>query len=245
MITSLIISVNCSFLYADNQYQDEKINVLIVTGGHDFERESFFQMFDQLKNIKYTEIKHPDANQYYEPEKADQYDVFVFYDMYNKISDQEKENLKNLLEKGKGMVFLHHSLVSYQEWQEFQEIIGGKYHQKPYTKNNKEYPGSTYKHDVKIDVKIEDPDHPVVAGLSDFTIHDEVYGQFSTTEDIQPLLSTDHPESSKYIAWVNEYANSKIVYIQLGHDHHAYENKNYQILIENAIYWVHEINANL
>ena len=40
----------------------KKLNILIVTGGHDFDRQSFFEMFDSFKDVSYTELKHPEAN---------------------------------------------------------------------------------------------------------------------------------------------------------------------------------------
>lgn len=216
----------------------KSLKVLIITGGHGFEREAFFEMFKSYENITYQEVKHPMANQYLSEQLARYFDVLVFYDMYNKISEEEKSNFLKLCRNGKAMVFLHHSLVSYQHWPEFQQIIGGKYHQKA----SDEHAASTYKHDVNIQVKVAQPNHPILKGINDFEIFDEVYGNFSVNQEVIPLLTTDHPESSKNIAWINEYEHSKIVYIQLGHDHHAYENTTYRKLLQQAIWWAYQAN---
>jgi type 1 glutamine amidotransferase len=143
-----------------------------------------------------------------------------------------------LLNGGKGLVVLHHALANYQEWDEFEKIAGGRYHTQPYTRDGKQHPASTYRHGVDISVHVADPDHPVTAGLEDFTIHDEVYGGFSVQPTVHALLTTDHPESSETLAWTNEYGKSRIVTIQLGHDAHAYENPNYRKLVQQAIRWV-------
>jgi len=56
--------------------------------------------------------------------------------------------------------------------------------------------------------------------------------------DMHPLLRTSHPLSSKTIAWWHPYGKSRIVFIQLGHDHWAYENPAYRKLVKQAIVWV-------
>ena len=211
----------------------KKENILIITGGHDFEQEAFFTVFKEMPNVEYKAIIQPDANQWYASSQIDQFDVLVFYDMVQKIDDNQKQDLINLLKEGKGMVFLHHSLVSYQDWDEFEKIIGGRYVLKSVNHDS-----STYQHDVNIPVTISDKEHPITKGMDDFVIHDEVYGNFNVLPGVHPLLTTNHPESGEIIGWTNTYGKSRIVYIQLGHDHFAYENPNFSRLVKQSIDWV-------
>lgn len=205
--------------------------IIIITGGHDFEREAFFTMFEEMPGIDFQEVMHPEANQIYDSILMEKTDVLLFYDMVQEINGPQKAAFLNLLEKGKGMVFLHHSLASYQEWEEFGSIIGGRY-------ILADQDGSTYRHDVDVPVHVMSKGHPVTRGINDFVIRDEVYGNFRVVPAVAPLLSTTHPESGKIIAWANTFDNSRIVYIQLGHDHHAYENKDFRRLLKQAIDWV-------
>ena len=205
--------------------------VLIVSGGHDFERQEFFEMFETMPGISYGEIMHPQANGVYDSSLMDETDVLVFYDMYQEIDSAQKSAFLKLLEEGKGMVFLHHSLASYQDWPEFEEIRGGRY-------KLEGQGGSTYMHDVDMSVQVLNRDHPVTRGINDFVIRDEAYGNFAVMENVQPLLGCSHPESGELIAWAHEYGKSRIVYLQLGHDHHAYENPNFRRLLSQAIAWV-------
>ncbi len=217
--------------------ETERIRAIIITGGHDFDRPAFFAMFDGFENITYAEVQHPDANDLYGSERASQPDVFIFYDMYDTITPRQQAEFIELLKQGTGMVFLHHSLASYQDWQEFLHIVGGRYHLEPYTEDGNRIAASTYRHDVDIPVEIQDKAHPITRGLEDFVIHDEVYGNCRILPGVHPLLETDHPESLPYLAWTNDYENSRIVYIQPGHDAHAYGNPNYQRLLQQAIFW--------
>lgn len=205
--------------------------ILIVTGGHDFERKEFFEMFEAMPGISFVEIMHPEANEVYDSSLMDQTDVLVFYDMNQEIDSAQKGAFLKLLKEGKGMVFLHHSLASYQDWTEFELIRGGRY-------RLAEQGGSTYMHDVDLPVQVLSRDHPVTRGINDFVIHDEAYGNFAVMQNVEPLLGCSHPESGELIGWAQEYGNSKIVYLQLGHDHHAFENPNFRQLLSQAMAWV-------
>jgi len=209
--------------------------VLLITGGHDFEHTPFIEMFDSFAGIEFDEAVQPQANDVYGATSA-QYDALVFYDMVQDISDAQKQAFVDMLQQGKGVVFLHHSLVSYQEWEEFEDIIGGRYYLESEADSLR--PASTYRHDVNIPVKIVDRMHPITQSLDDFEILDEVYGGFNVLPSVHPLLSTSHPESGKIIGWTNEYGRSRVVYLQLGHGPSAYQNPNYQSLVRRSIEWV-------
>jgi hypothetical protein len=238
-----VLSFICLFSFTKVVAAEKK--VALVTGGHKFEREPFFFMFDSFKDIDYTEIVHEKDKLTFTREKMGDFDVMVLYDMhtpkkYDSLTVAEKTFIKNFLESGRGLVVLHHAMASYPDWDEYEQIIGGRYHLESYKRNGKEFPGSTYKHDLKLVVEIMDSKHPVTKGMGDFVIHDEAYGQFSVGPDVHPLLATDHPESGKIIAWTTTYANGRVAVIQLGHDHYAYENPSYRQLVQQAIRWVNE-----
>lgn len=209
--------------------------VLIITGGHSFEKEPFYEIFDSFEEVDYDTITQPKGNEMFLTKDISDYTSIIFYDMFQPITDAQKDAYLRQLERGVGMVFLHHSLVSYQEWSEFENIIGGKYH----LTGSPEIEKSTYRHDVDFNVEIVNGSnrHPIVEGLKNFVIHDEVYGNYTVNQDVTPLIKTDHPESTSIIGWAKTYKNSRIVYLQPGHDHHAYKNENYRKLIHRAIAW--------
>jgi type 1 glutamine amidotransferase len=223
----------CVLILGSISASAKKLNILIVTGGHDFDRQSFFEMFDSFSDISYTELKHPEANLQLGTIDPESFDAVVFYDMPKTISEKEKGSYNKLLKLGKGLVFLHHSLCSYQEWDDYKNIVGGKYHEEKNTPAT-----STYQHDITFKVKISDSKHPVTEGIKDFEILDEVYGNTEVLPGVTSLLFADHPQSSKIIGWTHQKGNSRIVYIQPGHDKNAWFNPNYQKLIKQAISFV-------
>jgi len=221
------------------QKKKTPVRVLLVTGGHGFAREPFEALMKSLPNITVTEVKHPNALAMFRPENRASYDVVLFYDMPEAISEQEKTDFMDCLKAGKGMVIMHHAYCSYQGWPEYKTIIGGRYHQKPWTDSKGvEHPASTYKHDVRFRVKVADKKHPVTKGIKDFDIIDETYGNGSVNPGVHVLLATDEPTSTPSIAWTNRYGKSNIVTILLGHDNHAWTNPSFVKLLTQAIMWV-------
>lgn len=215
------------------------LKVAVLTGGHDFEQEPFTEMFNSFKakEMKCTEIKLQDHSEIFEDISNWDYDVIVMYNMTQNISEKRQENFKKLLDRGIGFVALHHNMGAFQDWPEFKKIAGGKYYTKPTKEGDKEIPVSTYKHDIDMDIKVADKSHPITRGLKDFQIHDEGYKYCGFEKDNHVLLTTEHPDSDKTVAWVSKYGKAKVCGIMLGHDGKAYENPSFRKLLSQAIMW--------
>ncbi len=227
-----IFSLMLLFYVPHLLFAAKSLKIMLITGGHAYDTLQFMQIFDEMESVGYEHFSQPDANAAIMGGKAKNFDVLVFYDMWKEISGDGKKAYQDLGKSGKPLLFLHHSIVSYQEWEEFEGITGGRYLEK---KRDSSGPHSTYKHDIWMKVRVAAPVHPAVKGLNDFMIYDEAYGNLRISDQVKPLLSTDHPESSSLIAWEHSYEKSKIVYISLGHNRLAYENVNFRKLIFQSI----------
>lgn len=214
-----------------------KPKVLVITGGHGFEQEPFFKMFRDNTNIAFTAAAHgKDSATGWENADVPTSDVVVLYDMPMNITEAQKARVLTLFDRGAGLVVLHHALVSFQDWPDYERIIGGRYPKPP-----KGQPQVTdkvgYQHNVDFQIVVMDGQHPITKGLKDFPIHDEIYWGFRVGADAHPLLTTTHEKSGKPLMWARTEKKSRVVYLQLGHDHSAYENPNYRELIARAIQW--------
>lgn len=211
------------------------VRVLVVTGGHDFEEDAFFSMLQSMKNVasKRERFSHG-AERYLTPEKAAGYDVAVFYDMHQ-TKEPHSQSWLEVLRRGKPTVFLHHALGSYVDRKEYGAILGG--HANFSKRVVPGVPNSTYQHDVAFRVHVADPAHPITAGMKDFDIVDEIYNHYEVKPGVHILLTAEQPGSGKVIAWTHRYERSPIVYVQLGHDHTAYENPNFRRIVERSILW--------
>jgi len=239
IITILLLAstLTAGQIFADKNSKKTEIRILLTIGGHGFEEEPFFKMFDNLPGIKYHCVQLPDSANLLKPGLEKKFDVIVMYDMVKGINQQQQKSFVELLRKGIGVVSLHHNLGAHRDWDEYVHIIGGKYVFVEQMLGGKKHGKSGYDHDQDFVIKIANKNHPITQGISDFKIHDETYKNYYTSSEIKVLLTTDHPTSDPEIAWVTQYGKSPVFYLLLGHDSKAWGNPNYPKLLLNGIRW--------
>ncbi|MBH77757.1 MAG: acyl-CoA synthase [Dehalococcoidia bacterium] len=251
-------------------------NVLLATKGHPFQREPFFSMFDSFQQDDaisgWTHVEQPAAQLFFQPEHAAPYDVIVDYSMPGRgigTADPPqalKDGYRALLEEGKGLVMIHHNICSWPAWEEYAEMIGGRFFYDPGELRGDQWPDSGYLLAVNHNVTVVEPEHAVVEGLDpEFELQDELYLAPYFEDNVVPLLRSDfeftyknffspalvvhqrrmyergdwtHPPTSNMVAWAKNHYNSPIVYIQPGDVPTSYNNPNYRKLLSNAIKWV-------
>jgi uncharacterized protein len=214
-----------------------RIRVLVVTGGHGFEKEPFLAMFKANPDISFQTVTHPQSDACLKADAARNYDVLVLYDYGQTISEEAQADFVARLKEGKGLVVLHHAIATYPNWQEYAKIIGARYYLEKTVVDGVVKPRSAYQHGLDFCIHIADTNHPVTRGLKDFPIRDETYRLFDVAPESHPLLTTEEPESNKVVGWAKTYEAARVVYLQSGHDHFAYENPSYRQLVRQAIRW--------
>lgn len=226
-------------LFAMVSAQSNAVRVLVITGGHDYNRRAFEGMLDSLPgNIEYKIAELPEAFTYFEKQHRTEYDVIVFYHMWQSISAKQQKVMAECIREGKPLVALHHSICAFDNWDEYTNIVGGRYFHRIDTVEGRIYNPSSYKHDVDVLVQIIDKKHPVTSGLDDFTLFDETYNNFYVEPNVVPLLSTNTPGSTETIGWTKQYGNSRVVTIQSGHDAYTFRSPEFRKLLWQAINWV-------
>lgn len=253
------------------------LRVALLTKGHPFDAASFFAVFDSFEGIEWTHIEHPEALEVVEPERAGDFDVLVMYDMpgitftrsdppveFVDPPDGYPEAFAAMIERGQGMVFLHHAIAGWPTWPQYAETVGGRFHYQPAELDGVEYPDSGYRHDVTHTVEVIDPNHPICEGLDpSFEITDEVYLFPVFEESVTPLMRSthtftddefysadlavrgqkssnagwNHPTGSNLLVWTKSAGQSPIAYIQFGDSSNTYADANYRRLLGNAIRW--------
>ena len=251
------------------------LNVLVSVKGHPFERDAFAAVFESFEGIRHTFVEQPASQAFLNPKMAEPWDVIVFYDMpgidfstqppqFVPPSPELKRGFMDLLQSGKGMVFLHHALAGWPLWPEYGEAIGGRFFYQPTECRGSAVLDSGYRHDVDHQVSVLDAKHPIASELPDsFSLRDELYLCEVFEEDVKPLLASDHtfdrehfysahhavtgkmfcnddwphPDGSSLVGWTKQSLNSQIVYLQPGDTPTTYENPLYRQLLKNAVRW--------
>ena len=235
-LIAVLFSFSICSLFA--QETRPTLNILIVTGGHDYDKPNFYKMFDEMPGIRYDKAELPKDMDLLAPGLEKKYDLLLTYDMNTfPVSDGQREKYAKLIESGMPLVVLHHSVGGYENWLQYKKMIGGHYLHKRTEIDGKQYPASDYKHDIDIKVEIADKLHPITRGVENFIVRDEGYKNLYIREGVHVLLKTDHPDATAELAWTTQYGKSAIFTIVLGHDKFAYENPYFRRILLQGIQW--------
>lgn len=218
------------------------VRLLIVTGGHLYEPTEFFAVFNAMPNIQYDHVFLMDAKVTAVPVGGlGQYDVVLFYDMEpGAISP----GWRSLLDRGKGLFFLHHAVGSFTESPDYKSIMGahGNFEDDKWPG----VPNSTYHMNQAQHFSIVDHHHPVTCGMEDFDMIDEAYDNIDIDPAAHVLMKSDFPKLSTAVAWTWTYTNKRVLYLQMGHgslelplDHGptAYQNASFKRFLARGILW--------
>jgi type 1 glutamine amidotransferase len=204
----------------------KKINVIVITGGKIYSTpDDLMKVFDTPDFIA-TPLRQSVGGEAFENIDNWKYNVIVFYNAYQMITDKQQQNLLKLTDKGVGIAVLHHACLAYEKWAEYARIIGMV----------PEAPGA--KQNVRYRVHVADPRHPITQGIQDYDLTDETFSGYRTDPLNHVLLTTSEPSSTKIIGWTRTYRNSRVFYIQNGHDNAAFSTPAYKTIVQRAVRWV-------
>ncbi|MGJ5814950.1 ThuA domain-containing protein [Paludibaculum fermentans] len=207
----------------------DALRVLLVAGGHDHET-SLYGAFEGWPGVRVNVDPHPAA---FRGDLRKRYDVVVLYDMIQDLPEAQRRNLQDFVESGKGLIVLHHAVVSFQSWEWWwKDVVGGHY----FEKATGEHSASSYLHDVEM-VATPVGTHAITKGLPQMRVLDETYKNVWHSAGIQPLLTTDEKTSDKELAWISPYEKSRVAVILLGHGREAHESPWFRNLLHRAIVW--------
>jgi hypothetical protein len=211
------------------------IPTAIITGAHPFDVINFHHLCRALPNID-PYLQHIEDFTAAAPEIRASYNVLIFYTHVrdhtatNIFLDTEKLHsmADQLGTSPQGIIVLHHGLVAFPDWPLWDDLAG---------LTNRTL--DSYSHDELIPVQIADSDHPITAGLQNWTLTDETYLMNDPTPENgnHILLTTDHPQSMNALAWTRQYKQSRVVCIQSGHGNTAWSDSNFRQLLSQAIDW--------
>jgi type 1 glutamine amidotransferase len=210
--------------------------VLVVTGGHSYNKVTFNEMLSSLgSNLTFEVVEFPAAFEMFNTENRDKYDLLLFYHMWQKITPEQQKVFADCIESGKPVVALHHSICAFDDWEEYWHILGGKYFHKPTIVDGKEYAACSYIHDMHFTANISGNKHPVTKGVKDFELFDETYKGYWVDPSAKVLITTNEESSNSVIGWTKKYGKAKIVVLQSGHDTPTFQNPSFRQLLKQAI----------
>ena len=241
IISILLVLFTITDISFGQSSKENPIRILVVTGGHDYNKETFNEMLKSMGDgFTFTISEFPAAFEMFLPENRKRYDVILFYHMWQTITPQQEKTIADCISGGKPLVVLHHSICAFDDWGEYLHITGGKYFHKNTVVGGKEYPVSTYIHDLHFIAHVVDKENPVTKGINDFELFDETYKGYYVEPGVKILLTTTDSTSTPVIGWTKMYGKAKVVTLQSGHDTPTFQNPAFRKLLRQAIRYVTE-----
>jgi len=179
--------------------------------------------------------------------RLDEVDVIVNWTTFLDVTPSQVEALLAAVEGGTGFVALHGGNATFWNSPDYLQMLGSRF----------------VSHDEikRFSVHIEQPSHPIVAGVSDFEIEDELFeigGDVNAFEeftaafaergwasdvvrlgagplqpDVTVLASADH----RPLLYTRQFGEGRVHYNALGHDERALRNPRYRQLVAQGVKW--------
>jgi uncharacterized protein len=175
----------------------------------------------------------------YNAKNLNDFDAVVFFTGGElEMNPSQKADLLSFVhDDGKGFVGVHSATITFAEWPEYGEMIGGYFDGHPWHQ--------------EVRVKVEDSSHPATKGLpAVWTLKDEIY-QFRNWDRSKRhvLLSLDttsvdlkkdgvkRTDGDFALAWTSTYGKGRVFYSALGHRDDLWQTPEYQQFIAGGIRW--------
>ncbi|MBB6429463.1 ThuA domain-containing protein [Algisphaera agarilytica] len=214
---------------------DSPIRLAVIIGDHPFDVPAFYDMLRSMPDVDPYVQNLEDFTADF-GKVAETYDVVLFYNFHQNDPAKELpwfkrdifEGLEKLGRPGQGVFLLHHGCVAFKQWQVWTELSGWPQR------------GLIPHHDETVNTFVADRDHPVTAGVDDWTMTDETYEMPDVKEadGNHILLTTDHPKSCKPLAWTRTFGESDVLCYLAGHDGEALGHTNVRRIIHQGIKWL-------
>ena len=176
----------------------------------------------------------------YNAKNLNDFDAVLFYTGGTlEMDDQQKADFLSFVhDDGKGFIGFHSTSITFTDWPEYGEMIGGYFD---------EHPWGTF----EAPIIVEDPEFP---GMSQwprvFTIRDEIYQIKNYSRANRRVLmrldagrlNLDNPRVHRTdqdfaVAWAKMYGKGRVYYSALGHVEGNWDDPRFQTMVTDAIKW--------
>lgn len=193
------------------------VKVLLLTGGqrnHHGYRDQAFYLANALEDTGRYEVTLAEDASIVESPAMNKYDLMIVNadrrDEEFKFTKAQQEALLDYVKSGHGYVSIHGADNAAPDWiPAWRDMLGGVFSHigLPDSKTKK----GTYH------IKIVKTDDPIMRGLSDFDLKDELYYKIQMQPGVEPLATTDHDGGTWPVAWTRVYGQGRVFHTPLGH----------------------------
>jgi len=176
----------------------------------------------------------------YNAKNLNDFDAVLFYTggELEMNGEQKAALLSFVLDDGKGFIGVHSAAITFADWPEYREMIGGFYDEHPW---------------VTFDapIVVEDANFPGMEQWpTEFVLKDEIYQMKDwSRENVRVLMRLDsakidlknpqvHRKDGDFaVAWAKRYGKGRVYYSTLGHVEQNWDDPRLQQMYVGAIKW--------
>lgn len=221
--------------------------VLLLSGGqrqHHGYREQALYLQGLLENTGRYEVTICEEAAVLETPAMAKYDILMVIadrrDPEFKFTESQQKAIFAFVRDGHGYVSIHGGDNAPNDWlPEWRDMLGGIY---SHDTSGGRPDGRARK--GMLEVRLLAPDHPILKGLADFTIQDEIYMNIQMEPGVTPLATAAFDGQDWPVAWTRDYGRGKVFHTPLGHrdfgpdKHDPLRDPNLSRLVLQGVDWV-------
>lgn len=146
------------------------------------------------------------------------------------LSARAREGVEAHLAAGRPLLAVHTATICFDDWDRWGGLVGGAW---SWGRSSHPPLGG------EVAVRVDSDAHPIVAGIEDFRIIDEVYGFLDRQPDVVGLLHSAHGGEDHPLLWARTLpSGARVVYDALGHDARSYDHPTHQLILRRIGAWL-------
>jgi type 1 glutamine amidotransferase len=246
----IILAVLCGFSTAQSVTQQKK-HVLVIGEEKGYRHEAISHAMATIERLGtetglWDSTLRTDAEALtkkkleYNAKNLTNFDAVLFFTGGDLEMDvqQKSDFLSFIHEDGKGFIGIHSATITFVDWPEYGEMIGGYYD---------EHPWGTF----DAPIIVEDPAFPGMQQWpKSFVLRDEIYQMRNYSRDkVRVLMRLDaakidlknknvHRTDRDFaVTWAKMYGKGRVYYTTLGHVQENWDDPKFQKMLIEAIKW--------
>jgi len=224
-----------SLIFIGSTFAREPIKVLLLSGqnNHNWKNHTT----DRFKLTVTNTIEKID------PMTLDEFDVILsnwnLFRHRKKIpedlqwSSELRDAYISFVKNGKGHVAIHAGSSTFYDWNDYQDLCVATWKS-----------GTHHGPQHEFEVRIEDTEHPITAGLKNFKKWDELWEKIYVSSKGATVLTSSF-SSKKFKGddiWepstlISQFGKGRTAYTSLGHDTKAFESPEFRVLLARLVEW--------
>lgn len=201
---------------------------LIVKGGWDGHRpQECADLFGNwMRGSGFTVSVSDTLDSYADPDQMTGIAVILQIWTMGSMSAEQQQGLLSAVEAGTGFAGFHGGASdSFRDNTEYQFMVGGQF---------VAHPGGLKDYDVGI----VDPSHPIIAGISGFTMRNTEQYYMHVDPSNHVLATTTFPNGVVIpVVWARQWGKGRVFYASFGHTEQDFEIPEALTIVQRGIRW--------